>query len=302
MPKLAAFPKGFLDALCVDRTMTVFEWIAMASRLEGVQGLEFYPGFILSHEKQYLDDIKQCLTDHGLTMPMFCYSPNFTHPNPAERRKEIDKYRQILDVVAHLGGESCRVLSGQAYPEVSRQDGVAWTVECIQTVLEDAKARNLVLVMENHYKDNYWEYPEFAQKSDVFWEIVSQIDSPHFGVNYDPSNAIIAQEDPLDVLRLVKDRVVSMHASDRYLKPGYTWDDIKVQDGSQGYAAALSHGVIGEGLNDYDAIFSILRSVGFDGWISIEDGENGIEEMERSAAFLNRKIAEHFGPGARKGS
>ena len=72
--------------------------------------------------------------------------------------------------------------------------------------------------MENHYKDNYWKYPEFAQKMDVFVEIVDQIDSPWFGVNYDPSNTILAGEDPLVLLDRVKDRVVTMHASDRYLK------------------------------------------------------------------------------------
>ena len=72
--------------------------------------------------------------------------------------------------------------------------------------------------MENHYKDNYWQYPEFAQKMDVFVEIVEQIDSPWFGVNYDPSNTILAGEDPLVLLERVKHRVVTMHASDRYLK------------------------------------------------------------------------------------
>ena len=30
-----------------------------------------------------------------------------------------------------------------------------------------------------------------------------------------------------------------------------------------GYASRLSHGVVGRGLNDYDRIFSTLKSVGF---------------------------------------
>ena len=112
--------------------------------------------------------------------------------------------------------------------------------------------------MENHYKDNYWLYPEFAQKRDVFLGIVGQIDSPWFGVNFDPSNAIVAGEDPLVLLEAVKERVVTMHASDRYLESG-TLDDLKTQDGSLGYARNLKHGVIGKGLNDYDRIFSILK-------------------------------------------
>lgn len=293
MPKLAAFPKAFMDQLCVERSMTIFQWIEMAATLN-VEGLEMYPGFFTSFEPAHLDDVRNAANDQGMSIPMFCYSPDFTQTDKSKREAEVQRALEILDVVARLQGETCRVLSGQAYPEVSRADGVKWTVECIQSLIPEAKARGITLVMENHYKDNYWIYPEFAQKSDVFWEIVSQIDSPNFGVNYDPSNAIIAQEDPLDVLELVKHRVVTMHASDRHLKPGYTWDDIKVQDGSKGYAAALSHGVIGEGLNDYDAIFRILNDVGFDGWISLEDGENGLDEMARSVEFLREKIEAHF--------
>ena len=47
-------------------------------------------------------------------------------------------------------------------------------------------------------------------------------------------------------------------------------------------------------MNDYDAIFRILREVGFDGWISIEDGMNGLDEIARSATFLKNKRAEYF--------
>jgi sugar phosphate isomerase/epimerase len=160
-------------------------------------------------------------------------------------------------------------------------------------LLDYAAERGIVLTMENHYKDGYWLYPEFAQKLDVFLEIIERIDSPHFGVNYDPSNAIIAGEDPLVVLAAVKHRVVSMHASDRYLISG-TLEDLLQQDGSLGYAKNLKHGVIGKGLNDYDAIFSTLHEEGFDGWISIEDGENGMDELRESVRFLRAKMAQHL--------
>jgi sugar phosphate isomerase/epimerase len=156
-----------------------------------------------------------------------------------------------------------------------------------------AAERNVVLNMENHFNDGYWRFPEFAQRSDIFIEIINQIDSPWFGVNYDPSNAIIGGEDPLELLAAVKGRVVSMHASDRYLISG-TIDDLKKQEGELGYAKNLKHGVIGKGLNDYDAIFSTLRKEGFDGWISIEDGENGMDELRESVRFLRMKIAQHF--------
>ena len=109
--------------------------------------------------------------------------------------------------------------------------------------------------MENHYKDGTWQYPEFAQPEDIFLEIIEQIDSPYFGVQYDPSNATVGGFDPVAFLEKVKHRVVTMHASDRYLAPGATLDDLRQADGTIGYSDKLQHGETGKGLNDYDAIF-----------------------------------------------
>jgi sugar phosphate isomerase/epimerase len=222
---------------------------------------------------------------------MLCCSPDFTQPDPDARRKEIEREKKMIDVTASLGGKFCRVLSGQRRPQISRAEGVRLVVESIGEMLEYAAQRGIVLALENHYKDNYWKYPEFAQHTDVFLEIVSQIDSPWFGVQFDPSNTLVAGEDPLDLLERVKSRVVTMHASDRYLMSGHTLDDLKKAEGSTGYAAFLSHGVIGKGLNDYPRIFQILKEAGFQGWISIEDGLNGLEEIRASAEFLRPLMA-----------
>ena len=114
-------------------------------------------------------------------------------------------------------------------------------VESIRELLEYAAQKGIVLALENHYKDNYWKYPEFAQHLDVFVEIVSQIDSPWFGVQFDPSNTLVAGEDPLDLLERVKSRVVTMHASDRHLMPGHTLEDLKKAEGSIGYVSLSFH-------------------------------------------------------------
>ncbi|HSU69162.1 MAG TPA: sugar phosphate isomerase/epimerase, partial [Tepidisphaeraceae bacterium] len=115
----------------------------------------------------------------------------------------------------------------------------------------------------------------------------------HFGVNYDPSNTILAGEDPLALLERVKNRVVTMHASDRYLSEG-TIEDLRREEDSVGYAKRLRHGEIGKGMNDYDAIFGTLASVGFDSWISIEDGVDGMDQLERSVGFLRGKMQKYW--------
>ena len=71
-------------------------------------------------------------------------------------------------------------------------------------------------------------------------------------------------------------------------------DDLKKADGAAGYASVLKHGETGKGMNDYDAIFRLLAEVNFSGWISIEDGMNGLDELRRSAEFLRAKRAQYF--------
>ncbi len=292
MPQLAAFPKAFMDELCVNGKMTLRQWIDLASTLD-IDGLEFYSGFLDLIDPKTWPTARKWVEDKGLSIPMMCCSPDFTHPDKAFRQKQIDLEKGWLDMTATLGGKFCRVLSGQRRPEVSREQGIAYAAESIEACIPHAAERGITLVIENHYKDNYWQYPEFAQKMDVFCELIARVQSPHFGVNYDPSNTILAGEDPLELLRRVKHRVVSMHASDRYLAEG-TIDDLRKEEDSVGYAKRLRHGEIGKGMNNYDAIFSELKGVGFNGWISIEDGVNGIEELSRSATFLRNKIEQHF--------
>ncbi len=45
MPKIAAFPKACMRALCKDGSMKIAEWFALTATL-GVDGLEFYAGFL----------------------------------------------------------------------------------------------------------------------------------------------------------------------------------------------------------------------------------------------------------------
>ena len=293
MPKLAVFPKAFMQALCKDGTLKVSEWIKMAVKLN-VDGLEWYAGFLeMAYEKNWRD-FRQQVEDHGKVIPMMCCSPDFTHPDPAFRQREIEKQKRWIDMTFVLGGSYCRVLSGQRRPRLSMQEGVKLAADCIATCLPYAQERKIKLILENHYKDDFWEYPEFAQKMDVFCKLVESLNHPFFGVNYDPSNAFLAGEDPIELLKRVSHRVLTMHASDRYLKEGTLEDLHKEENGAAGYAKRLTHGEIGKGLNDYDAIFSELKRVGFDNWISIEDGVDGMDQLERSVTFLRHKLEQYW--------
>ena len=294
---IAAFPKCFIQDLCVHRTMTVDQWIDMSADFD-IDGLEFYWPSTPWQDKAELERLRKRVEAQGRSIPMMCYSPDFTKPDQAERRNEVENQKRVIETCAVLGTQFCRVLSGQRRQDVGRQDGIAWVQECIHELLDFAGKHQVTLIIENHYKDSFWTAPEFAQKMDVFLELLEGIaPSPWFGVNYDPSNCIIAGEDPIELLEAVKERVVTMHASDRYFEGG-TFEDLVKLDAEPltGYAGILRHGVVGQGMNDYDRIFSILKGAGFKGWVSIEDGEDpakGAEDIAESAVFLRKRMKEH---------
>lgn len=297
MAKLAAFPKAWIDNLVVDGSMKLEEWIDLSKQFD-IDGLEFYAGFLDLENPKRWSEYRKRVEDQGRSIPMICCSPDFTSPDAKFRQQQIDQEKRWIDMTAQLGGTFCRVLSGQRRPEVSREDGIRYAVECIEACRPHAQSQGITLNLENHYKDNYWSHPEFAQRSDLFVDLVKQIpEGPGFGVNFDPSNCIICGDDPISLLEAVKDRVVTMHASDRYFEGG-TIEELQQSDvdSQTGYAPFLKHGVIGKGLNDYDRIFAILEGVGFAGWISIEDGtdpKTSTDDIRYSALFLREKMKKH---------
>ena len=297
MPKLAAFPKAFMRPLCKDGTMTLREWVDLAAPL-GLDGLEYYSGMLELADPARWADARRTVEERGLVIPMLCCSPDFSHPDAEFRRVEIEKEKHWIRMAAALGAGFCRVLSGQRRPELTRAHGVELVAQSIEACLPEAERCGVTLIIENHYKDDFWSYPEFAQKMDVFCELVERVQHPRFGVNYDPSNAFLAGDDPLELLQRVKHRVVTMHASDRTLIEGTLEDLRREEGGAEGYVKRLRHGEIGKGLNDYDAIFGTLRGVGFDGWISIEDGVDGMAQLQESVAFVRATMRQYWGGAA----
>jgi sugar phosphate isomerase/epimerase len=299
-PTLAAFPKCYLEQIARERSMSVFDWINEARGLP-VDGLEMYDGFLArANDESYLDAVGEAIEAAGFAMPMLCCSPDLAHPDPDARRRAVEHEAEMIAITRRLGGGFCRLLTGQRHPGVAIERGLEWVLAAIEELLQTAREHDVCLALENHYKDGHWLYPEFAQRSEIFLRVLKAVDERRFfGVQFDPSNAIVAGEDPLELLHAVADRVVTMHASDRYLEPGHNLASLRQADGTIGYSPHLRHGVIGQGLNDYDALLRVLANVDYRGWISIEDGLNGISEIRASAEFLRAALERAYGGSPR---
>jgi sugar phosphate isomerase/epimerase len=295
-PRISVFPKCYFDEL-VDGRRSYVEWIRDAATL-GAEGVEHYDGFFPSYDEKDVVPVMEAMAATGQISSMMCFSPDFTHPDKDERARQVERQKRAIDLTVRTGARHCRTLSGQKYPGLSMAEGIARAAEGITRSLDYAVKRDVVLCLENHYKDGTWRYPEFAQQEEPFLALLDAVpESPHFGVQYDPSNAVVGGFDPIAFLEKIKHRVVTMHASDRYLVPGASLEDLRLHDGTIGYSDQMKHGETGQGSNDYDAIFRILRSSSFAGWISVEDGMDGLDELRRSVEFLKKKRGEYYGVG-----
>jgi sugar phosphate isomerase/epimerase len=279
--------------------MSVFRWIDLAGELE-LDGIELYPKFLDSFETAYLKKVRTEAAARGLAIPMMCHSPDFTQTEPAVRQAEVERTKDMFRVTAELGGSFCRVLSGQARPGLEESEALRWVVDCLWQLVPHAEAAGVTMSIENHYKDGLWDYPEFAQGQRRYLAILDAVETPWLKAQYDPSNCIVAGEDQYELLERILPRIATIQASDRTLSGG-TAEDLRrlAKDPQHGYAKVIRHGVIGQGLNDYDRIFGRLANVGYTGWVSIEDGEGptveeGMANLRASVRFLRQKLAQHF--------
>jgi sugar phosphate isomerase/epimerase len=111
--------------------------------------------------------------------------------------------------------------------------------------------------------------------------IVNLVDSPWMAINWDTGNSYLAGlEDPYEGLTTVRDRVRHIHAK-----------DISLQQSNEQRAKVTGTPVgcaCGEGVVDWDRVFSILDPLERELFLSVECGT--IEQAERSLAFLRKAI------------
>ena len=172
-PRISVFPKCYFDEL-VDGRRNYVDWIHDAATLGG-EGVEHYDEFFPSYDERDVAPVMDAMAATGQISSMMCFSPNFTHPDRDERARQVERQKRAIDLTVRTGARHCRTLSGQKYPGLSIEEGVARAAECIARSLEYAVKRDVVLCLENHYKVGHWLYPEFAQQEEPFLALLDAL-------------------------------------------------------------------------------------------------------------------------------
>lgn len=266
----------YIDS-CIDEGRPTLEQIIEQAYEFGLRYMEIYLGMLRSHEPDYLRQIRETLERNELGVSQITCAPDFTHPDRAERDRQYEEMVRNVRTAQALGADGLRVTAGCAHEGVRREDGIEWAATYLARLGDHAEASSVRLGFENHYRDRRWKQNDFAFHTAEYLAIFERLRDTPVGVNFDTSNQLMSGDDPMAVLDVVKEKVWHVHASDRL--PG-----------------EYRHTVVGEGAVDFDPIFRCLAGVGFDGFVSLEDGSpEGDEGTMRGLRFIRRKIVEHWG-------
>jgi len=264
--KLSCLPVSFFQAIAVDRTMAVDDWLAFAKEI-GLDGTECSLGFVEPIGKLTGAEMRRKCDAAGVPVSMVTCHPDFTHPDPAERARQLEDMSRNLRLAVELGAPLARVLSGQRHPGVTDAEGIAWAIDGLRRLSEIGDGLGVRLALENHTKSFFWSYFDFAQRSEVLLRILDGLRGTSLGVNFDSANPLVAGEETLPIFEQVKDRLAILHVADTDTKGEFRFCRI------------------GTGIAPIAEVLKRARAQGYDGWVSIEEasrtGPDGFREAVR---------------------
>lgn len=263
--RLSCLPVS-LFAEIIQGRLSIAEWASLGHSL-GLDAVDLSILFLQPRTVQHAAHVRQQIEDAGSRVAMVTTYPDFTHPDPIQRRQELEAAVETVYIAEALGADLIRVTAGQAHPDTRRADGVAWAIEGLTQLVEATRGLPVRPVYENHAKPGAWQYTDFSTPPDIFLEIAQGTRGCGLGINFDTANAAAFHPDPLAMLDQVIDRVVSVHVADTAV------------------FGQLKPVLIGTGIAPISGIFARLVAAGWDGWLCIEEasfqGADGIAAAVR---------------------
>jgi sugar phosphate isomerase/epimerase len=256
--KLSCLPVSLYPDLTAG-VRTLADWFRFAAGL-GLDGADVSVVHLASRQPAYLQGLRRQAEEAGVQIAMIVTYADFTHPDAAERKRQVEAIRSFCDVAAELGASLMRVTAGQKHPGVEREEGIEWAVAGLTACLDKATSTGVTLCYENHTRGYAWTYNDFSQPAEIFLEIFRRTEGAGLQLLYDTANTLAAGDDPLAVLAQVKHRVAVVHVND-IRRAGY-----------------FEPCLLGAGVAPVKEIFAALVQNGFDGWVSVEEASKTGEE------------------------
>ena len=258
--KLSCIPICFFGDLINTRTMSLGDWVQMARELD-LDGIEMYKPYLREDQRDNdsMLHISDMIHSAGLEVSMFTSYADLSLPESTERDRQTASILWDIDAAVIFRTNIVRLTAGRWLGGQSTEDTLRLVSKGLKANLDYAEEKGVMLALEDH--------PEIGTRITDFMRILELVDDERLKVNLDTSNPMESGDDPVELAKLVKTRVVHVHLSDR--------------------STDLQHQVAGEGAVDFVSILHILKEAGYDGWLSLEaGGRKGKDAIRQSLDFI----------------
>jgi sugar phosphate isomerase/epimerase len=205
---------------------------------------------IMGEPEQYADRaaVRATLEKHGIrcwgSVTLMLEDRDLLHPDDAKRAASVRYVRDCVDLVADLGGQEITIvpgLVGKTKPTAPAEQEWEWAVSGLREIYEHAGPKRVRMALEPLNRFETYFLNRGAQAVALAEEVGEDC-----GVCLDCFHINIEEADPLAAIRDAGGRLADFHIAD-----------------SNRMAAGMGH-------MDWPAIVDQVRSVGYDGALTVE--------------------------------
>jgi sugar phosphate isomerase/epimerase len=243
-----------------------------------------------------IERIQKLFKQHSLQISGLGYYPNPLSGEPHESQSAVAHLHKVIDGAADLGVNVVNTFVGRD-PALTIDQNWPNFLEVWRPLVRHAEQRGIFIGIENCpmlFGEDEWPGGKNLATTPAIWRrMFTDIPSPHFGLNYDPSHLIWQQIDYIAPLYEFRDRLVHVHAKDARV------DAKGLQD----------HGVLGfpklwhtpklpgQGDIRWGAFIGALNDVGYQGPVAIEMEDRPFEgstERRIESLLIARRYLKQF--------
>lgn len=246
-----------------------------------------------------IDRITGLVEETGVQISGLGYYPNPLAPDPEVAAAAVEHIQRVMDAAARLGVTQVNTFVGRDWTQSVDANWPRF-LETWRPLVQYAEEVGVRIGIENCpmlFTDDEWPGGKNLATSPAIWRrMFSDVPSPAWGLNYDPSHMVWQQMDYLSPIREFADRLYHLHAKDVRLDQ-HRLNDVGILATPLSYHTPKLPGL---GEIDWGRFVSELTDVGYDGPLCVEVEDRAYEgslqdrtaALQQSHAFLRNFVVE----------
>ncbi|MDB6040652.1 MAG: hypothetical protein JWM99_4493, partial [Verrucomicrobiales bacterium] len=163
------------------------------------------------------DEINALCAIKGVSLSALGYYPNPLDPDPIAAKQCVDHLKRVIVAAETLGLGCVNTFVGRDWTKSIDQNWPRF-LKTWRPLISFAEDHKIKIGIENCpmlYTRDEWPGGKNLATSPAIWRrMFSDIDSPNFGLNYDPSHFALQQMDPASPLKEFQSKLFHLHAKD----------------------------------------------------------------------------------------